>query len=138
MCVRYIIMKDIRFKRCAAWFTDWLLSCFPCLLFTVLFRSFFERPSFSDGILWLFVLLVLWIPLSFIFRDVIWKGRSVGKRLFFLQVLDARTHEPASNKQKTLRKVFFFLYPIDFFILLSSYRTIGDQIAHTIVVVEKG
>ena len=130
-------MKDIRFKRCAAWFVDWMLSCFPCLLFTILFMPFFERPSLNSGLVLLFVLFVLWIPISFIFRDVIWKGRSVGKRLFFLQVLDVRTHEPASAKQKVLRNLFLFLYPIDFFILLSSYRTIGDQIAHTIVVAEK-
>ena len=130
-------MKDIRFRRCAAWFVDWILSCFPCLLFTIVFMPLFKRPSFSDGILWLFVVFVLWIPLSFIFRDVIWKGRSVGKRLFFLQVLDARTQKPASAKQKVLRNLFLFLYPIDFFVLLSSYRTIGDQIAHTMVVAKK-
>ena len=130
-------MKDIRFRRCAAWFVDWILSCFPCLLFTIVFMPLFKRPSFSNGILWLFVVFVLWIPLSFIFRDVIWKGRSVGKRLFFLQVLDARTQKPASAKQKVLRNLFLFLYPIDFFVLLSSYRTIGDQIAHTMVVTKK-
>ena len=58
---------------------------------------------------------------AFVLRDVIFKGRSIGKRIFGLYVLDKNTNEPASIKQRIIRNLFFFIYPVDGIILLAIW-----------------
>lgn len=127
-------MKNIRIKRCIAWFIDWLLCCLPCLLYTILFAPSLVRPSFSN-LLGLFLLVPATFIL-FVLRDVIFGGRSVGKRIFGLHVIDLRSSAAATNDKKILRNLFFFLYLVDVFVLLATGQTIGDRIAGTLVVME--
>ena len=95
----------------------------------------FKRPSIqSMGYILIFMLLVFLYPLIFVFRDVIFKGRSIGKRIFGLYVLDKNTNESASIKQRIIRNLFFFIYPIDGIILLATKESIGDKAVNTIVV----
>ena len=68
------------------------------------------------------------------FRDVIFKGRSIGKHIFGLYVLDKNTNELASIKQRIIRNLFFFIYPVDGIILIASKESIGDKAVNTIVV----
>ncbi len=82
----------------------------------------------------MFVLLVLLYPLLFVFRDVIFKGRSIGKRIFGLYVLDKNTNESASIKQRIIRNLFFFIYPVDGIIMIATKESIGDKICNTVVV----
>lgn len=60
----------------------------------------------------------------------------MGKRLFHLYMMELQTMAPATNDNKILRNVFFFLYLVDVFILLATGQTIGDRIAGTFVVIE--
>ena len=69
-------------------------------------------------------------------RDVIFGGRSVGKRIFGLHVIDLCSSAAATNDKKILRNLFFFLYLVDVFVLLATGQTIGDRIAGTLVVME--
>ena len=95
----------------------------------------FKRPSIqSMGYILIFMILVFLYPVTFVFRDVIFKGRSIGKRIFGLYVLDKNTNEPASIKQRIIRNLFFFIYPIDGIILLATKESIGDKAVNTIVV----
>ena len=95
----------------------------------------FKRPSIqSMGFILIFMILVFLYPVTFVFRDVIFKGRSIGKRIFGLYVLDKNTNEPASIKQRIIRNLFFFIYPIDGIILLATKESIGDKAVNTIVV----
>ena len=127
--------NNVRFRRIIAWIIDWNLSGLPCLLYTTIFMDAFKRPSIqSVGYILIFVLLVFLYPVTFVFRDVIFKGRSIGKRIFGLYVLDKNTNEPASIKQITIRNLFFFIYPIDGIILLATKESIGDKAVNTIVV----
>lgn len=68
------------------------------------------------------------------FSDVIFKGRSVGKRIFGLYVLDKNTSEPLLLNKKIIRNIFFFIYPIDGIILIATKESIGDKIVNTVVV----
>ena len=127
--------NNVRFRRIIAWIIDWNLSGLPCLIYTTIFMDVFKRPSIqSMGYILIFMLLVFLYPLIFVFRDVIFKGRSIGKRIFGLYVLDKNTNESASIKQRIIRNLFFFIYPIDGIILLATKESIGDKAVNTIVV----
>ena len=127
--------NNVRFRRIIAWIIDWNLSGLPCLLYTTIFMDVFKRPSIqSVGYILIFVLLVFLYPVTFVFRDVIFKGRSIGKRIFRLHVLDKNTNETASTKQRIIRNLFFFIYPVDGIILLVTKESIGDKAVNTIVV----
>lgn len=127
--------NNVRFRRIIAWIIDWNLSGLPCLLYTTIFMDVFKRPSIqSVGYILIFMLLVFLYPITFVFRDVIFKGRSVGKRIFGLYVLDKNTNETASVKQRIIRNLFFFIYPVDGIILIVTKESIGDKIVNTFVV----
>ena len=105
------------------------------MLYTTIFMDVFKRPSIqSVGYILIFVLLVFLYPVTFVFRDVVFKGRSIGKRFFRLHVLDKNTNETASTKQRIIRNLFFFIYPVDGIILLVTKESIGDKAVNTIVV----
>lgn len=127
--------NNVRVRRIIAWIIDWNLSGLPCLLYTTIFMEVFKRPSIqSIGYILIFMLLVLLYPITFVFRDVIFKGRSIGKRIFGLYVLDKNTKESASIKQRIIRNLFFFIYPVDGIILIVTKESIGDKVINTIVV----
>ena len=127
--------NNVRFRRIIAWIIDWILSGLPCLIYTTILMVVFKRPSIqSMGYILIFIILVFLYPVTFVFRDVIFKGRSIGKRIFGLYVLDKNTNEPASIKQRIIRNLFFFIYPIDGIILLATKESIGDKAVNTIVV----
>ena len=126
---------NVRIRRIIAWIIDWNLSGLPCLLYTTIYIDVFERPSFQNiGYIFIFMLLVFLYPVTFVFRDVIFKGRSIGKRIFGLYVLDKNTNEPASIKQRIIRNLFFFIYPVDGIILMVTKESIGDKAVNTTVV----
>ena len=132
--------NNVRFRRIIAWIIDWNLSGLPCFIYTAIFMDVLKRPSIqSMGYILIFMILIFMIlvflyPVTFVFRDVIFKGRSIGKRIFGLYVLDKNTNEPASIKQRIIRNLFFFIYPIDGIILLATKESIGDKAVNTIVV----
>ena len=126
---------NVIIRRIIAWIIDWNLSGLPCLLYTTIFMDVFQRPSFQNiGYILIFMLLVFLYPVTFVFRDVIFKGRSIGKRIFGLYVLDKNTNEPASIEQRIIRNLFFFVYPVDGIILIVTKESIGDRAVNTTVV----
>jgi len=127
-------VNKVFFKRCFAWFVDWLLSCLPCLLYILLCSPSLDRPTVTD-LLGLFVFVPATCIL-FVLRDVIWKGRSLGKRIFRLHIIGLPSMTPATNEKKMMRNLLFFLFPIDFFLLLTTHQTIGDRFAGTFVVMK--
>ena len=130
-----LMNTNVRIRRIIAWIIDWNLSGLPCLLYTTIFMDVFKRPSFQNiGYILIFMLLVFLYPVTFVFRDVIFKGRSIGKRIFGLYVLDKNTNEPASIKQRIIRNLFFFIYPVDGIILIVTKESIGDKAVNTTVV----
>lgn len=127
--------NNVRIRRILAWIIDWNLSGLPCMLYTTIFMDAFKRPSIQNlGYILIMMLLVFLYPVIFVFRDLIFRGRSVGKRLFKLHILDKNTNEIASKKQKIIRNLFFFIYFVDGIVLISTKESIGDRIANTIVV----
>ena len=69
----------------------------------------------------------------FVFRDWIFGGRSLGKRMFCLKVVDEKTGKKAFVWQRiwrTLLTVDIF----DIFLLVFTGRTVGDRISGALVV----
>ena len=121
-------------KRILAFVIDWNLSAIPTLLFAFIFREIYKTQEASGIAILLLVLFVLLYPTLFVLRDVIFKGRSVAKRLLRLYVVDKNTNSLPSNKKLAIRNLFFFLYPIDAILLFVKKQTLGDMITETSVV----
>ncbi|UJH68714.1 RDD family protein [Muricauda sp. SCSIO 65647] len=64
-----------------------------------------------------------------------WKGKSLGKRIIGLQVVDRKTDETASSFQCFFRNLFIVLWPLEVIVtLFSPKRRIGDLFANTKIV----
>jgi len=124
----------LRIKRIIAWIIDWNLSGILPLVYAL----FFERlTQYGWPIYLLFVLLVLSMPVTFVLRDVIFGGRSLGKRLFGLTVVCKKTGKPLSVGARILRNLFFFIYPVDGMLLLITGESIGERITESRVIPKK-
>ncbi|MGM9592145.1 MAG: RDD family protein [Oscillospiraceae bacterium] len=126
-------MSD-RFKRIIAFIIDWTLSILPA------FFMLLPLAVLSIQMTWLLMVFIILIGFSpiilFVLRDVIFNGRSLGKRIFGLCVYDKKSLGASSSKQRLLRNIFLFIYPIDGIILISTGESIGDRAAGTVVLSE--
>lgn len=55
--------------------------------------------------------------LYLIFRNIPARG-SIGKKILKLQIIDMRTNESASPKQRLIRNLFWLLDPVELFVYL--------------------
>lgn len=69
----------------------------------------------------------------FVFRDWIFGGRSLGKRMFCLKVVDEKTGKKAFVWQRLWRTVLT-VDALDIFLLIFTGRTVGDRITGARVV----
>lgn len=128
----------LRFKRLIAFVIDWNIAFFPAVFIVGIFAVVMSQQSeVSPWIVLVMMLIILAAFLAVVLRDVIFKGRSLGKRIFGLRVYDKGDLKQASVGQCFLRNIFLFLYVIDGFVLLVSGQTIGDCVAGTLVTTEK-
>lgn len=114
--------KPARFRRFLAFWLDWAVSFLAAVPFVLLAKYMPEEILMylgSIGAIGVFAL--------FFSRDYLLGGRSVGKRLLGLAVVDRKTGAPASGQQLLLKNLFFFLYPIDGGFLLFSGRSLGER-----------
>lgn len=125
-------MND-RFKRIIAFIIDWTLSILALFIIFLSLIALSRQAPTRNAI---HILLSVLPFILFILRDVIFNGRSLGKRIFGLCVYDKESLEASSTGQRLLRNIFFFIYPIDGIILLSTGESIGDRAAGTVVLSE--
>lgn len=88
-----------------------------------------------------------WAVYYFFTKDGHWRGRSIGKGMYGLMVVNVATNRPCSKRESIVRQVdFVFLQLIPFFgflvepvIALASRdgRRLGDRAADTQVIAEK-
>ena len=126
--------KSVVLRRFLAAIIDWNLFGLPIIIYTNIFDDVFLRPSFQhSGHLLALVLLVVLMYALFILKDAI-LGRSIGKRILGLYILDETTKEIASKKQRIIKNLFFFILPIEIIVLIATKKTLGDSLANTVVV----
>lgn len=80
--------------------------------------------------------IIISITLSlYTMRDLL-KGRSIGKRLMKLKIVDIKSGQPANLVQCFLRNVTSLIGPVDFFYYHKKGFRLGDRLAGTAVVEE--
>ena len=121
--------KPARFRRLIAMIADFYIMLMPC--FVMLFAAALLPAGVQTYVLFisLFLCLGLWYG-----RDYLFGGRSPGKRLFGLSVVDRATGAPATGKQLIAKDLFTFLASIDGLVLLFSGRSIAERVTGTAVV----
>lgn len=124
----------VKLRRILAWLFDWMLSVLAGVTAGLIVSvTHLSNSSFAVS----FVLTML--PVTFIlmaFRDLIFKGRSLGKRLLRLHTVDRYTGAKASRRQCAARGFLLPLYFFDGILLLTTGCSIGDNIAKTAVIDE--
>lgn len=132
---------SVKLRRCVAWIIDWNLSyiCSSFFLFIFFFVLTFIKNTPEPEILASITMIIILVASLSIFalRDLIFGGRSLGKRIMKLVILDGETGEKAKLWQCAIRNLFFFLYAFDLIYMLIKGQSIGDKVAHTIVVSKK-
>ena len=122
--------KPARFRRFLAFVLDFFLT----LLCIVLIGIIGARFSTSETAEMALTLLML-VPFSlFVCRDFLLNGRSIGKRIMGLAVVDCESGAPAGSKQLAVKALFLFLYFFDGLFLLFSGRSIAERATNTAVI----
>ncbi len=130
---------SIRLKRLIAFVIDWNITLFPFVFIFSFLTAFLRQESAVNPLIFLLCFFgVIFAFGAFILRDVIFKGRSLGKRIFGLYVYDKKSLGKANARQLCSRNIFFFLYFIDGILLLATGQTIGDRVAGTLVTSKQG
>ncbi|MBE6563716.1 MAG: helix-turn-helix domain-containing protein [Ruminococcaceae bacterium] len=128
-----------KIRRIFAWIIDWNIIGSIVLLAVAVFFALFkdELESESAFVIVVSMLLILSYPILFVLRDFIMGGRSLGKRILGLAVLDLRTGEKAKISQCMFRNIFLVAYYVDIIMMLATGRSLGDRVAHTVVICKK-
>lgn len=129
----------VKMRRLLAWLIDWNIAGLPAIALMTIFLSVFESKisqAETFSFIVMFFIIVLY-PVLFILRDFIMRGRSVGKRITGLIILDKSTGEPIKSSKLIIRNLFLIILQIDTVILLVSGQSVGDRVAHTAVVLKK-
>lgn len=134
----YSTMK-VKLLRILAWIIDWNIAGFSIVLILTIYSLLFESRATevsSHNTLPIFFIMMLF-PVLFVLRDVIMRGRSIGKRITGLIVLDKSTGEIAQLSKLFIKNLFHGIVHIDVIVLLISGASIGDRVANTVVVLKK-
>ncbi len=134
---------SVKFKRIIAFLIDWNIIGHIILLLLLVEVTIFRKNGLleSSQALQPFVpilaITMLLFPVGVVLRDFMFGGRSLGKRMLGLVILDIKTATKPKLHKTVLRDLFFFLFQIDGVVLLASGKSIGDYVAHTVVVNKK-
>ena len=123
--------KPARFRRILAWILDFAL-CSLLPYCAVGIPDLLGVPSLL--MLPVGIASAIGYIASFVCRDWLLGGRSIGKRILGLSVVDRQTGEPVTGGTLVLRNLFLFIYPVDGGFLLFSGRSLGERTTHTAVI----
>ncbi len=128
-------------KRILGFFIDWMIF-FMVATILLLFGQNFKieyllYPSIKMFYVIGIVLYAIWFIVYPLFKDLIFKNASIGKKLFKLHIVDSKNEVPRKSKM-ILRNITFFIAPIEILlILLNNGIRLGDIIADTKVIAQK-
>lgn len=121
--------KPARFRRLIAYCIDLALSFLIVLPLTRV------ADILPTGVMTFLVLFCVFGVFAMLLgRDYVFCGRSIGKRILGLAVVERRFGTPAAGRQLLLKNLFFFIYPVDLGFLLFSGRSLGERATGTAVI----
>lgn len=108
-------------------------------IFFVLFIPMFIIFGTLDYVSVFLPMLIGFLPFSFITFLIInkdfYRGKSIAKRYFGLQIVDIKNNDPASEMQCLVRNSTMIIWPIELLItMFNPTRRLGDFIAGTKVI----
>lgn len=123
-------MQTIRLRRVFAFWIDILIGYVPIFLYLLILQIPLPNAiSISLG-----TVIGTSFFVCFFLRDYLFHGRSLGKRICKLAVVDAHTYGEPSAKQLVLKNLCFFLLLFDGLFLLFSGKSLGERVTGTLVV----
>ena len=111
-------------KRLVAFLIDLILVS----LFGAVFQICIRYIGYVAGLA-----LVSIVFAVFFCRDI-FTGRSLGRRICGLSVVDADSFHPVSEFRALVRNLFIVVWPIELVMLFLKKRRLGDIVTHTDVV----
>ncbi len=130
---------SVKFRRLLAFLIDWNIVGFTVMV-TAIVLLILLRDYLSAGETWAGLILfgfTLTYPVFVILRDVIFGGRSIGKKIAGLVILDRQTGMLAKKGKRLVRNLFLPIYEVDAIVMLISGSTIGDRVGGTVVIPKK-
>ena len=134
----------VKLKRLLSSIIDLSFASAITYFFTCVLNGVLTRAEFTEGITSILCVLHLLISFVLLFglRDILFFGKSAGKRIMGLTVLDKRTGMKAGVRQRLLRNaatvmltlISPLLLAVDCIIMLVRGQSVGDSLAHTVVV----
>lgn len=124
----YYININLLIRRALAFIIDLFICYFLGILASTIYlvtinKSIQTYLAILLGTSWLFLII----------RDFI-LGKSVGKRIFGIVIIDERSSAFPKLNQLLIRNLFLLVSPIEVFFVIFSYRRIGDLAAKTVVI----
>ena len=120
--------------RMLAWIIDWNIIGFTAIILVSLVALILKTLEANEIAPFIVFVLILSFPVCFVLRDLIFGGRSLGKRILRLTILDKQTGKPPKKILLFTRNLFLFIVHIDVILMLITGLTIGDYASHTVVV----
>ncbi len=132
---------SVKWKRVLAFLIDWnvigfLFAILPAVILLTNLEELLQTVG-KSGMTWIVSGLILLFPLLVSLRDLIGGGRSLGKRILSLEIVDLSSAKKPKTWQLLVRDLFWGLYYVDAFLILLRGRSIGDVVAHTLVISKK-
>lgn len=125
--------KTYRAKRILAFLIDMMIPYGTWLLALGILRlAFLGKLAVI-----LFAAVAMPAFACFLFRDYLFSGRSLGKRMLKLCVVDGQTHGLPTAKQLIVKDLGLFMNAIDLAFLLATGKSLGERISLTAVVGEE-
>lgn len=122
-------LSPARFRRLGAIIIDTYAMLLPA--FAVVIAASLLPPAAGSCL----VCIGVFLCCGYLYcRDYLLGGRSIGKRLMGLSVVDRATGAPATGKQLLVLDLCFAILPFDAIVLLLTGRSIGERISGTAVV----
>ena len=122
-----------RVKRLIAAIIDWNICGLPAVAVALWMSHYVKNGGESNPLLILLLLpAVLSMPVLFVLRDAIVRGRSIGKRIFGLYIVDEATLQPlpaGKTALKNILNIISIVLPVDAIALLITGRTLGERIS---------
>lgn len=121
-------MRNLKIKKLISWWIDFFIYFFCVMRFLMLVSPIILK--LSTFVFALLVIVIIYI--SYSKKDILFKGRSLGKRIFSLAVYNEEGTELVDNK--VLRKrgnIEMFTFPLDFWFILFLDKQIADYVCKT-------
>ena len=123
-------------KRLMALIIDFCVTMVPYSLAVVIILLIQNNKIgyyFDKSMYILSLCFLIMSEVIFFSKDVIFKKRSIGKKIMNIKVVTIDGEEPKVF-QLILRNITFFVWPLEIFLILWNKQRIGDILAKTRIV----